>query len=85
MQLWDKYSGNLTDFTIHFSFAIDSQNRSVYGDRLAFFLAPVSSKIPKTKGGSTNIGLTHNDQVLDSKDNPFVAVEFDIYSNAYFM
>ena len=82
MQLWDKYSGNLTDFTTHFSFAIDSPNRSVYGDRLAFFLAPVSSKIPKTKGGST-IGLTHDDQALDSKDNPFVAVEFDIYSNAY--
>ena len=82
MQLWDKYSGNLTDFTTHFSFAIDSPNRSVYGDRLAFFLAPVSSKIPKTKGGST-IGLTHDGQALDSKDNPFVAVEFDIYSNAY--
>nr|POE62084.1 l-type lectin-domain containing receptor kinase ix.1 [Quercus suber] len=82
MQLWDKYSGNLTDFTTHFSFAIDSQNRSVYGDGLAFFLAPVSSKIPKTKGGST-IGLIRNDQALDSKDNLFVAVEFDIYSNAY--
>ncbi|KAL4628921.1 hypothetical protein ACB092_05G272300 [Castanea dentata] len=64
----------LTDFTTHFSFAIDSQNRSAYGDRLAFFLAPVS--------GST-IGLTCDDQALDSKDNPFVVVEFDIYSNVY--
>ncbi|KAF3951604.1 hypothetical protein CMV_022771 [Castanea mollissima] len=81
-QLWDKDSGNLTDFTTHFSFAIDSQNRSVYGDGIAFFLAPVGSKIPKTKGGST-IGLTRGDQALDSKDNPFVAVEYDIYSNAY--
>nr|POE62085.1 l-type lectin-domain containing receptor kinase ix.1 [Quercus suber] len=84
MQLWDKDSGNLTDFTTHFSFAIDSQNiRSVYGDGIAFFLAPVGSKIPLlTKGGST-MGLSRDDQALDLVDNPFVAVEFDIYSNDY--
>ena len=82
MHLWDNNSQNLTDFTTHFSFAIDSQHRSVYGDVLAFFLAPVSSKFPKTKGVST-IDLTHDDQALDSKDNPFVAVEFDIYSSVY--
>uniref|UniRef100_A0A7N2LU68 Protein kinase domain-containing protein n=1 Tax=Quercus lobata TaxID=97700 RepID=A0A7N2LU68_QUELO len=83
MQLWVKDSGNLTYFTTHFSFAIDSQNRSVYGDGIAFFLAPVGSKIPLlTKGGST-MGLSRDDQALDSVDNPFVAVEFDIYSNDY--
>ncbi|KAL4628917.1 hypothetical protein ACB092_05G271900 [Castanea dentata] len=83
MKLWDKDSGNLTDFTTHFSFAIDSQKRTEYGDGIAFFLAPVGSKIPLlTKGGST-MGLSRDDQALYSVDNPFVAVEFDIYSNDY--
>jgi hypothetical protein len=40
MHLWDKASGNLTDFTTNFSFVIDSQNNTNYGDGLAFFLAP---------------------------------------------
>ncbi|GMY38488.1 L-type lectin-domain containing receptor kinase IX.1-like [Fagus crenata] len=83
MHLWDKDSGNLTDFTTHFSFSIDSKNQNVYGDGLAFFLAPNGSKIPlKSKGGST-MGLARGDQATNSVDNPFVAVEFDIYSNEY--
>ncbi|KAK7839883.1 l-type lectin-domain containing receptor kinase ix.1 [Quercus suber] len=83
MRLWDKDSGKLTNFTTHFSFAIDSKKRSVYGDGIAFFLAPVGSKIPfMSKGGST-MGLCRGNQALDSVDNPFVAVEFDIYSNEY--
>jgi hypothetical protein len=28
MHLWDKASGNLTDFTTHFSFVINSQNKN---------------------------------------------------------
>ena len=83
MHLWNKDSGNLTVFTTHFSFSIDSKNQSVYGDGLAFFLAPLGSKIPMyTKGGST-MGLARDDQAMNSVDNPFVAVEFDIYSNEY--
>uniref|UniRef100_A0A2N9FQJ2 Legume lectin domain-containing protein n=1 Tax=Fagus sylvatica TaxID=28930 RepID=A0A2N9FQJ2_FAGSY len=35
-----------------------------------------------TKGGST-MGLARDDQAMNSVDNPFVAVEFDIYSNEY--
>ena len=50
-----------SDFTTHFSFATDLQNRSVYGDGIAFFPAPVGSKIPLlTKGGST-MGLSCDD------------------------
>ncbi|XP_061359986.1 L-type lectin-domain containing receptor kinase IX.1-like [Gastrolobium bilobum] len=80
MHLWDNTTRNLTDFTTHFSFIIDSQNRSRYGDGIAFFLAPAGSKIPNaTKGGS--MGLTLDNQMLNSTDNPFVAVEFDIYRN----
>ncbi|KAI9071917.1 hypothetical protein K1719_046123 [Acacia pycnantha] len=79
MRLWDKATGNLTDFRTHFSFVISSK-RNVSGDGLAFFLAPAGSKLPNvTKGGS--MGLTLDDQMLNSTDNPFVAVEFDIYKN----
>jgi hypothetical protein len=79
MHLWDKAYGKLTDFTTNFSFVIHPHNRS-YGDGLAFFLAPKGSTIPNvTQGGA--IGLTNDNEPLNSTDNPFVAVEFDIFSN----
>ncbi|XP_074330940.1 L-type lectin-domain containing receptor kinase IX.1-like [Apium graveolens] len=81
MNLWDDTSKKLTDFTTHFSFVINSQNQTKYADGIVFFLAPVGSKIPRTatKGGS--LGLTTDEQLLNSTDNPFVAVEFDVYTN----
>ncbi|XP_044488401.1 L-type lectin-domain containing receptor kinase IX.1-like [Mangifera indica] len=83
LHLWDNATGNLTDFTTRFTFVIDSQNRSSYGDGLAFFLAPQGSMIPvnATRGGS--FGLANDDERLNSTSNPFVAVEFDIYENHY--
>ncbi|PKI33223.1 hypothetical protein CRG98_046392 [Punica granatum] len=81
MQLWDKSTGNLTDFETYFSFIIDSNNRTAFGDGLAFFLAPVGSRIPDnlTKGGT--LGLTSRELFQNSSSNPFVAVEFDVYKN----
>jgi hypothetical protein len=83
MHLWDKASGKLTDFTTHFSFAIDSQNGTNYGDGLAFFLAPTAtgSTVPNNVTIGSSLGLTNDNQVLNSTNNPFVAVEFDIYPN----
>ncbi|KAK7400391.1 hypothetical protein VNO78_11597 [Psophocarpus tetragonolobus] len=82
MHLWDKTTGYLADFTTHFTFVLSSQNRNKYGDGMAFFLGPAGSKLPNaTKGGS--LGLTLDNQRLNSTDNPFVAVEFDIYQNPY--
>jgi serine/threonine protein kinase len=84
MHLWDKASGNLTDFTTHFSFVIDSQNNTYYGDGLAFFLAPnttVSRAVPDQVTNGSTLGLTKDGQELNSTDNHFVAVEFDIFSN----
>ena len=78
MHLWDKDSKNLTDFATHFSLVIDSQNQLKYADGMAFFLAPNGSKFSKTDSGS-NMGLYDPEQ--NSDENPFVAVEFDIYSN----
>jgi serine/threonine protein kinase len=84
MHLWDKASGSLTDFTTHFSFIIDSRENTNYGDGLAFFLAPNatgSTVVPNNATSGSSLGLTNNDQLLNSTDNPFVAVEFDIYPN----
>ncbi|XP_009794260.1 L-type lectin-domain containing receptor kinase IX.1-like [Nicotiana sylvestris] len=83
LHLWDKASGNLTDFTTHFSFSINSQGRTAYGDGLAFFLAPAGSRIPEntTIGGS--LGLTIDTQQLNTSNNHFVAVEFDTFKNWY--
>ncbi|XP_016703971.2 L-type lectin-domain containing receptor kinase IX.1 [Gossypium hirsutum] len=83
MHLWDKATGNLTDFATHFTFTIDSQNRSAYGDGIAFFLAPQGSKIPDnvTKGG--NLALASDGMGLNTTVNRFVAVEFDIYRNQW--
>ncbi|XP_050262704.1 L-type lectin-domain containing receptor kinase IX.1-like [Quercus robur] len=80
MHLWDKTSGNLTDFTTHFSFVIDSQNQPKFADGLAFFLSPNDSKIPMGAYGRV-LGLTTQAEALNSVANPFVAVEFDIWSN----
>ncbi|XVF67317.1 hypothetical protein PTKIN_Ptkin10aG0111300 [Pterospermum kingtungense] len=83
MQLWDKASGNLTDFTTRFTFVVDSQKRTAYGDGIAFFLVPEDSKIPDnvTKGGS--LTLASDGMELNTTVNRFVAVEFDIYSNPW--
>ncbi|KAJ6424522.1 hypothetical protein OIU84_025325 [Salix udensis] len=82
MQLWDKASGNLTDFTTHFSFSINSQNASTYADGLAFFLGP--EQLPSVLSGGESLGLFRNNQSLNTTDNQFVAVEFDIYTNYEF-
>ncbi|KAG6789638.1 hypothetical protein POTOM_005756 [Populus tomentosa] len=83
MQLWDEASGNLTDFTTHFSFSINSQNKTLYGDGLAFFLAPEGSKLPSNLSQGAGLGLARNDQQLNTTDNHFVAVEFDIFKNDF--
>ncbi|KAL9367591.1 hypothetical protein Peur_038790 [Populus x canadensis] len=81
MQLCDEASGNLTDFTTHFSFSIDSQRRTAYGDGLAFFLGPEELPPLLSKGGS--LGLLRSNQPLNTTDNQFVAVEFDIFQNVF--
>ncbi|XP_028093741.1 L-type lectin-domain containing receptor kinase IX.1-like [Camellia sinensis] len=78
LHLWDKASGNLTDFNTYFSFVIDSQRSDNYGDGLAFFLVPNGSTPDITKGGA--MGLPINPQTI-KWTTPFVAVEFDTYPN----
>ncbi|EEF44093.1 kinase, putative [Ricinus communis] len=86
LHLWDKASGNLTNFTTHFSFIINSSNKSPFGDGLAFFLAPNDSGIhPDVKSGG-GLALAMNDDVnhaLNYEENQFVAVEFDTFQNPW--
>ncbi|KAL3515457.1 hypothetical protein ACH5RR_022359 [Cinchona calisaya] len=82
LPLWDKVSGILSDFTTHFTFAIDSAGSRSYADGLAFFLAPLNSSIPVGAEGS-GLGLRGGNMTENNTANPFVAVEFDTFSNPW--
>ncbi|KAK1269178.1 L-type lectin-domain containing receptor kinase IX.1 [Acorus gramineus] len=98
VQLYDKATGTFADFTTHFSFVINPVALSnIYGDGLAFFLAPWGSDIPHNSVGG-HLGL-FNDTPLtyDSSPSPSpapsititstvyqtVAIEFDTYHNSW--
>ncbi|XVE66637.1 hypothetical protein DITRI_Ditri08aG0094200 [Diplodiscus trichospermus] len=80
MHLWDRSSGSLADFTTHFSFSINARNNVTHADGLAFFIASLDYQIPDVPVGS-GIGLAIGNQIYNSTNNPFVAVEFDTYHN----
>jgi len=71
-----------TDFTTHFSFIINSFNNSLYGDGLAFFLAPYPSVLPNFLSGS-NLGLFSQESAHSASSNTLVAVEFDTFQNEW--
>ncbi|KAF2296547.1 hypothetical protein GH714_040586 [Hevea brasiliensis] len=75
---WDKASGNLTDFHAPLSFSIDSHNNKVFGDGLAFFLAPVQFPAAREAGGG--LGLARENH---TSKWPFLAIEFDSFSNSW--
>ncbi|XP_050292088.1 L-type lectin-domain containing receptor kinase IX.1-like [Quercus robur] len=77
--LWDSNTGNLANFTTHFSFIIDTQGSANYGHGLAFFLAPVGFEIPPNSVGGF-LGL-YNTTNSDSSKNQLVHVEFDSFAN----
>ncbi|KAA8536364.1 hypothetical protein F0562_028842 [Nyssa sinensis] len=78
LHLWDKASGNLTDFDTNFSFIINSEGEPKYGDGFAFVLLPNHSDILLTVGGA--FGLPTNRTTIENTF-AFVAVEFDTYHN----
>ncbi|XP_052204601.1 L-type lectin-domain containing receptor kinase IX.1-like isoform X1 [Diospyros lotus] len=82
LHLWDKTSGNLTDFSTYFAFVIDSTGNPDYGDGLAFFIAPTADVPNNITTGST-IGLPINNSTQPPVF-PFLAVEFDTYPNGQF-
>ncbi|XP_073027308.1 L-type lectin-domain containing receptor kinase IX.1-like [Primulina eburnea] len=82
LHLWDKNSGNLSDFSTHFSFVIDSSGRNDFGDGITFFLAPVNSSV-RTASDGASIGLNRDCVCSNSSEETFFAVEFDTYQNSF--
>ncbi|XP_068337186.1 L-type lectin-domain containing receptor kinase IX.1-like [Pyrus communis] len=84
--LRENATGKLADFTTNFVFAIDSNHSINYGDGLVFFIAPNGSFLNATLGRGSSLGLPFdstpsNDTSIVRNQYPFVAVEFDIFSN----
>ncbi|XP_059438926.1 L-type lectin-domain containing receptor kinase IX.1-like [Corylus avellana] len=78
--LWDSNTGNISDFTTHFTFSIDTLGREDSNDGLAFFLAPAGIEIPPNSRGGY-LGLFNITTAPDSSLNQIVFVEFDSASN----
>ncbi|KAF8010246.1 hypothetical protein BT93_J1011 [Corymbia citriodora subsp. variegata] len=82
MRLWDNATGNVADFTTKFSFIIDSQKRSNFGDGLTFFLVPEGSQLPANSSGRY-LGLVNPNRDPSNSSTSFVAIEFDTYRNNF--
>ncbi|MED6221291.1 hypothetical protein PIB30_053010 [Stylosanthes scabra] len=83
LHLWDNTTGKVTDFTTHFTFSINTPNKSYDGDGITFYLAEPGFPVPDPRDGS-GIGLLSRDQLSTpnyTTEHPFVAVEFDTLSN----
>lgn len=82
--LWDSKTGQLTDFTTHYTFIINTRGRSpsFYGHGLAFFLAAYGFEIPPNSSGGL-MGLFNTTTMLSSS-NHIVHVEFDSFANSEF-
>ncbi|KAF7126527.1 hypothetical protein RHSIM_Rhsim11G0140700 [Rhododendron simsii] len=78
LHLWDNSTStrNLTNFSTHFVFVIDSQRGTNFGDGLTFFLTPNGSNF--ATGLAMGLPI---DPVTLVHTSPFVAVEFDTYKN----
>ncbi|XP_059647949.1 L-type lectin-domain containing receptor kinase IX.1-like [Cornus florida] len=84
LHLWDKASQNMADFTTHFSFVINSEGDSVnHGDGLAFFLVQNISNSDILVTPGSGLGLPVDNVTMNSTTTPFVAVEFDTYTNTF--
>ncbi|KAI7754627.1 hypothetical protein M8C21_016948 [Ambrosia artemisiifolia] len=76
LHIWDNRSRGLASFSTNFTFVIDSNGSSSYGDGLTFFLADNNSVI--SEGGAMGLPFI---SMPNNASNRFVAVEFDTYWN----
>lgn len=81
VQLWDKKSGNISDFSTHFTFVIDTLEKepNEYGHGLTFFIALVGFQIPPNSAGGF-LGL-FNTMTSHSSSNQMIVVEFYTFVN----
>ncbi|XP_048141789.1 L-type lectin-domain containing receptor kinase IX.1-like isoform X2 [Rhodamnia argentea] len=82
MRLWDKATGNVADFTTNFTFVINSQKESNFGDGMTFFLVPEGSQLPVNSSGRY-LALVNPNRDPSNSSTSFVAIEFDTYRNNY--
>ncbi|KAF7128176.1 hypothetical protein RHSIM_Rhsim11G0143100 [Rhododendron simsii] len=75
LHLWDSSTStrNLTDFSTHFVFVIDSEEHLPFASGFAFLLAPNGSNY----AGGGAMGLPIKPGNWSEHTSPFVAVEFD--------
>ncbi|KAI9195573.1 hypothetical protein LWI28_016231 [Acer negundo] len=82
MHLWDAGTGQIADFTTHFSFNISLlRPGSWIGDGLAFFLSPKGSQVPEHAEGGCLALITNCSDFKEPKNPMIVAVEFDTFLN----
>ncbi|CAJ1940313.1 unnamed protein product [Sphenostylis stenocarpa] len=78
VHLWDAKTGKLAAFNTTFSFVVAPNGPGLFGDGIAFFLAPFNSNIPNNSYGGF-LGLFTPDSALNVYQNQIVAVEFDSF------
>lgn len=83
VHIWDATTGNLTDFTSHFSIEVKSIFLTNYGDGISFFITPVGSQIPANSSGGLLGLFSPNTTGSGSIESQLVAVEFDTYPNSW--
>ncbi|XP_054824122.1 LOW QUALITY PROTEIN: lectin 10-like, partial [Prosopis cineraria] len=84
IHLWDRYTGNVADFTTEFTFVVDSGGPLLHGDGLVFFISPVESAlhIPVNSSGGY-LGLFNPENAFNPNRNRVVAVELDSFGNEW--
>ncbi|MED6106539.1 hypothetical protein PIB30_005529 [Stylosanthes scabra] len=84
LHLWDNKTGKATEFTTHFTFSINTPNKTHHGDGITFYLAQQNFPLTAPRFGGS-IGLLSPKQYKNSSyitdEHPFVAVEFDTNYN----
>ncbi|XP_056175572.1 L-type lectin-domain containing receptor kinase IX.1-like [Syzygium oleosum] len=83
MRLWDKATGNVADFTTQFTFVINSQGNTDFGDGMTFFLVPAGYELPANSSGR-QLGLVDLNRDPSNSSTSFVAVEFDTFISSSF-
>ncbi|KAH1154615.1 hypothetical protein GLYMA_18G150100v4 [Glycine max] len=79
VHLWDAKTGKLAGFNTTFSFVVMPNVPGLFGDGIAFFLAPFNSNIPNNSSGGF-LGLFSPNYALNVYKNQIVAVELDSFS-----
>ena len=83
---YDNTTGEVASFVTTFTFSINmlpNANTTLRGDGMAFFLSGYPSRLPAGSYGSV-FGLRNWNDTIPTRDDRFVAVEFDPYHNPEF-